>query len=45
MIDPLDGAEQPHCPHCGTVMLDDPRGHECGGCGLMVLRDGKTVFR
>lgn len=28
----LEGA-QPRCPHCGTVMRDDPAGFRCGGCG------------
>ena len=25
----------PSCPHCGTVMRDDPRGFACGGSGYV----------
>jgi ribosomal protein S27AE len=45
MLDPLDGAAQPHCPDCGTVLRDDPRGVECGPCGILFLRDGGQVTR
>lgn len=35
--DVLGGTEMGHpsCPHCGTVMRDDPRGFACGGCGYV----------
>jgi tRNA(Ile2) C34 agmatinyltransferase TiaS len=26
------GILQPRCPHCGTVMRDDPMGFRCGNC-------------
>lgn len=29
----LEGAEQPHCPFCGTVLRDADGGYVCGGCG------------
>lgn len=33
--DVLGGTQmgQPSCPHCGTVMRDDPLGFVRGGCG------------
>jgi len=29
----MDELAQPHCPQCGTVMSDHPRGFQCTGCG------------
>jgi len=26
----------PTCPHCGTVVVDDPRGLVCRQCGVLV---------
>jgi ribosomal protein S27AE len=45
MTDPLDAGAQPHCPGCGTVLRDDPRGYECGGCGVLMLADGTRIER
>lgn len=32
----MDELAQPHCPHCRTVMRDDPAGFRCGGCGNLL---------
>ena len=33
--DPLEGAAQPPCPACSTVLRDDPRGFYCATCNAI----------
>jgi hypothetical protein len=40
MIDALDDAQQPRCPHCGTVLRDDRGGYWCAGCDIVTVRTG-----
>lgn len=34
--DPLDDGQQPRCPNCGTVMVDEPGVIVCRGCGAEI---------
>jgi hypothetical protein len=37
-MDPLDDAQTPRCPHCGTVLRDARAGYRCETCELDVIR-------
>ena len=37
MSDPLDDAQTPRCPECGTVLRDAGPGYTCRTCHLVVI--------
>lgn len=41
--DAIEQFAQPHCPECGTVMVDVDDGVLCRGCGQRVLGDVDVV--
>ncbi len=42
-IDPLDQAESPTCPHCGSPKVSNFNGHPLFGCGTYLKHDHRGV--